>query len=336
VAAIREWRPDVIATHNVLSVELESQIIAIVPAVFFAHDYQRTCISGSKTFQQPVAEPCERRFGWQCLVHYFPRRCGGLNPVTMFTLYRKQTHRIELIKNYKSGLTHSEHMRRECIRNGIPAERVFALPYYVRRLEHDDSASRPRPTTLERLWRLTFAGRMDQLKGGRLLIEALPLLRTVAGRSLHVVFAGDGPARRDWEKAASVLNHSDSDVRVEFVGWLRESQLIALFDASDLLVMPSVWPEPFGTVGVQAAIEGLPCAAFNVGGISEWLIDGITGHLAPGDPPTPQGLVGAIVKCLSDRTHYLNLRKAAAEYASRFGAESHVPVIVRILEAATN
>jgi hypothetical protein len=47
-----------------------------------------------------------------------------------------------------------------------------------------------------------------------------------------------------------------------------------------------------------------PCSAagFAASGISEWLIDGVNGYLAPGSPPTPAGLAEAIVKCLQDRS----------------------------------
>ena len=51
--------------------------------------------------------------------------------------------------------------------------------------------------------------------------------------------------------------------------------------ASRLLVVPSVWPEPFGSVGMAAARCGVPAAAFAVGGIPQWLHDGVNGHLAP-------------------------------------------------------
>src|SRR5579862_9043037 len=76
VTAVRKWQPDLIYTHNLASIELEDQIIKIAPAVFFAHSYQGTCISGRKTFGLPVTNPCHRRFGWQCLLYFYPRRCG--------------------------------------------------------------------------------------------------------------------------------------------------------------------------------------------------------------------------------------------------------------------
>src|SRR5256885_5474959 len=47
--------------------ELEAEMLKVAPAVFFAHAYYGTCISGSKTFKFPNPMPCHRRFGWQCM-----------------------------------------------------------------------------------------------------------------------------------------------------------------------------------------------------------------------------------------------------------------------------
>ena len=46
-----------------------------------------------------------------------------------------------------------------------------------------------------------------------------------------------------------------------------------------MVVVPSVWPEPFGIVGIEAMAYGKPVIAFDVGGISEWLEDGKTGFI---------------------------------------------------------
>ena len=80
-----------------------------------------------------------------------------------------------------------------------------------------------------------------------------------------------------------------------------------LMSQADLLVVPSLWPEPFGLVGVEAGCLGLPSVAYAVGGIPDWLIAGVTGEIAPGDPPGVDGLAEAMVRALADPEHYKNL-----------------------------
>ena len=116
-----------IYAHGLESPDVEDEAYGIAPAVFFAHVYFGTCISGAKTTWFPVAKPCDRRFGPACLAHYFPRRCGGLNPLTMLQQYRLHSQRLAVIRKCAAVVTHSEHMRDEYIRNGIPADRVFSF-----------------------------------------------------------------------------------------------------------------------------------------------------------------------------------------------------------------
>ena len=56
-----------------------------------------------------------------------------------------------------------------------------------------------------------------------------------------------------------------ASLRAEFTGWVRPSRRTDLMRGADLLAVPSVWPEPFGLVGVEAGCVGLPAAAFDVG-----------------------------------------------------------------------
>src|SRR6266851_3146596 len=87
LAALAAWRPDVIFAHGLSDPNLEGETIKLAPAVFFAHGYYGTCISGSKTHALPTPRPCQRKFGLACMLHYYPRRCGGLNPITMATQF---------------------------------------------------------------------------------------------------------------------------------------------------------------------------------------------------------------------------------------------------------
>ncbi len=346
--ALHDWQPDLIYTHKVMSPALEAETLKIAPAIFFAHDYYGTCISGAKTFKNPGITPCTRRFGWKCLLHYYPHRCGGWSPVTMLRLYRLQARRLELLREYGAILTHSMHMRSEYLKHGFPPDRVYNPSYYAHGntmfpsdAEDGQSGVEPLPAgeattpgSQEKRpgHHLLFTGRMDLLKGGRTFIEALPRVRRELGRPLRVTFAGDGPDRAAWERKASKVQRQVDGLEIEFVGWLQHAQLDVLYQDCDLLVVPSLWPEPFGLAGPEAGFRGVPVAAFKVGGVSDWLIDGVNGYLAPGDPPTSAGLTQAIVKCLKDPANHSRLRRGAVQSAQQFNLKNHLTVLTVVFE----
>jgi glycosyltransferase involved in cell wall biosynthesis len=301
--ALKAWQPDVLYVHGLTNPVNEKALLAIAPAVLFAHGYYGTCITGSKTFKLPVVQPCGRQFGTSCLALYYPRRCGGLSPLTMMIDYRRQAARHALVHRYSAVLTFSEHMRREYAQHGVSSGKLHRVPSLDdAAASQSGSSSFPArvpdavgPTT----WRLAFIGRMDPLKGSRLLLKALPRVRAAITGRIVLTFAGDGhdlePCRREAARIVSSL----ADTEVEFLGWVPPERCRALLAASDVLVVPSLWPEPHGLVGLEALRAGVPIAAFAVGGIPEWLEDGKTGALAPADPPTAEGLSSAIIRCLT-------------------------------------
>jgi glycosyltransferase involved in cell wall biosynthesis len=344
---LRAWQPDLIYSHGLLQPKLEAATIKIAPAIFFAHNYYGTCISGTKTFQNPIVKPCDRRFGVMCLAHYFPHRCGGLNPVTMLKLYRRQAGRLELLRDCDAIVTASEHMRAEYIQHGIDPEHIHNFPYYVGGAQQsvppievlpqlvdigNGSAIAPSERSSRREWRLLLLGRMDSLKGGSVFLDALPQISAALQQPLRVIFGGDGPERQFWERKAKGVQARQPGVCIEFTGWLRGAQLDSLITGCDLLVLPSLWPEPFGLVGPEAGLYGVPVAAFNVGGVREWLIDGVNGHLAPGNPPTASGIAEAVVKCLRDLESHNRLRVGAVQMARKFNLTNHLTALIEIFE----
>ena len=143
---------------------------------------------------------------------------------------------------------------------------------------------------------------------------------------------GDGPERSRWEKKTSLVRAANSHLEVEYTGWLDSSRLGRLMQEADLLVMPSLWPEPFGLVGPEAGSHSLPAAAFAVGGIQEWLREGVNGRLASAKPPTACGLAGAIVECLRDPAEYARLCEGALKVAGQFSMQRHLRLLLPILE----
>jgi len=338
LAALEQWRPDVIYVHG-MYLQSAAPVVEIAPVVLFAHGYYGTCISGNKMFAAPRPRPCSRRFGLRCFVHYYPHRCGGLNPMRMLLDYRSQAARLAVIRRYAAILTTSDHMRAEFVRHGLSPERVHTLRPPLapdRFFQKSAGAENARvPAAADRELRLLFAGRMTGLKGGLIMIDALAPVASALKHPLRVTFVGDGPDRPRWEQRARHAQAASSNLQIEFTGWLDPSRLGQLMLDSDLLVVPSTWPEPFGLVGPEAGVHGLPAAAFAVGGIPEWLSDGVNGRLAPGDPPSAAGLAHAIVECVRDPAELARLKNGAREQARRYGLQAHIDALLAIFASVT-
>ncbi len=343
LGALRDWRPDLIYTHGLLKPNFEAATIKLAPSVFFAHNYYGTCISGAKTFKSPEVKPCNLQFGAKCLLHYFPHRCGGLNPLTMLNLYHRQSKRLSLLPGYKAIVTHSAHMRQEYLNHGMQPDKVHDLLYYVRNDQQKEVSSVKQPASANGNgtsgnslrsdpWRLLFLGRMDFLKGGSIFLDSLPQILERLKIPVHVAFVGDGPYRRAWERKAKRLQSRHPSLEINFTGWLSGPALDSSLSDCDLLVLPSLWPEPFGLVGPELGLRGVPVAAFAVGGIPNWLIDGVNGYLAPGDPATASGLAESVIKCLRDPKTYEGLKREATRMAGRFEMKTHVDALMNVFE----
>jgi glycosyltransferase involved in cell wall biosynthesis len=327
IAALVEWSPDVVYVHGLHDVQTADRLADVAPSVTFVHTYIGTCISGTKTHMSPQPIACAREFGAACLALYFPRQCGGHNPVTMWRLYRAQSDRLVTLGRQAAVVTHSEHMKNELAAHGIAA-RVLAYPISMPEVSGPQSTGK----SID----ILFAGRMDSVKGGIFLLDALPQIRRELNQPLRVQFSGDGPARSHWETHARRIQQRDPQLWISFAGWCDEDQLSLQMQNSRLLVVPSVWPEPFGSVGLAAARYGVPAAAFAVGGIPQWLHDGVNGHLATATPPRAAALADAVVQCLRNPDHYEVLSRGARQMAARFTMDRHLPELRNVFDQVVN
>jgi glycosyltransferase involved in cell wall biosynthesis len=335
IEQLGKWKPDVSYVHGLLDPDTEARLLDVAPAVLAAHSYYGTCISGEKTHKFPIVQPCGRRFGAACLALYFPRRCGGLSPVSMMTAYGRQRRRLALLDRYAAVVTPSEHMHREFVRHDAARGRVYTLPHgidvSVAPPSAREASGRLEPGSAVRLM---LIGRLDRLKGGRALLDALPRVRTIVGRPLRLTFAGVGPAGAAWEHHARSIARAHADLSIEFAGWLQPDALTARLAATDVVVMPSLWPEPFGLAGLEANRLGVPVVAYATGGIPEWLRDGVNGCLAPGNPPTVRGLADALVRCVRSLESGDDLTRGAIAAARAHDDRRHVDALLDILERA--
>ena len=67
--------------------------------------------------------------------------------------------------------------------------------------------------------------------------------------------------------------------RIRFHGRVEANRVPGFFARARVLLMPSMIPESFGLVGIEAMACARPVVAFDSGGISDWLVNGKTGFL---------------------------------------------------------
>jgi glycosyltransferase involved in cell wall biosynthesis len=241
--------------------------------------------------------------------------------------YRAQRRRQSTLQRFSALVAGSRAMLAEVARQGVTEARLHFVPYFVPQVEVVASAAPPPPTAPDpSTVGLLFVGRADHLKGGSVLLDALPRVAERLGRGVRLEIAGDGPDLPEWRSRAGTIERASSGrIQVVLHGWLGDDGLEAARRRSVVLVVPSIWPEPFGLVGPEAGVHGLPAAAFDVGGISEWLTDGVNGHLARGDGPLrADALADAIVRCVADPAHWQHLREGARRLAGRFRLAAHL------------
>jgi glycosyltransferase involved in cell wall biosynthesis len=134
-------------------------------------------------------------------------------------------------------------------------------------------------------------------KGQEVLVQAADLLRTRHPDVHYVVVGSAAPGNEDHElRLRELISTSGLDQTVTLTGDVVDSA--SVFAALDIAVVPSVQPEPFGCVVIEAMAAGTPVVGSNNGGIAEQIEDGVSGILfAPGDA---QDLAQALDRLLTD------------------------------------
>jgi glycosyltransferase involved in cell wall biosynthesis len=151
---------------------------------------------------------------------------------------------------------------------------------------------------------LAFLGRIAPEKGPE---HAIRIARA-CGIPLKIAAKID---RADQSYFDMVIRPMLGDGGVEMVGEISDSQKAAFLSGAVALLMPIVWPEPFGLVMIEAMACGTPVIAFNRGSVPEIIDDGVTGYIV--DDET--GAVAAV-----SRLDQLSRKWVRSEFMSRFTA----------------
>lgn len=121
-----------------------------------------------------------------------------------------------------------------------------------------------------------FVGMLVEIKGIKNLLDAFT---KIDNNDIKLHICGEGELE---SKVIEACNHDD---RIVYHGKLSKSRLAEIYKKVDVLIVPSVWEEPFGRVVIEGNQFGLPTIGSNKGGIAEILNNMKSGVLFQYDNP---------------------------------------------------
>jgi glycogen(starch) synthase len=231
------------------------------------------------------------------------------------------------------GLQHvqfaSEFLKQSALQSGKPVESAEVIPWGV-----DTNRFPLRRTLPGNAKRLLFVGQLIPHKGAHTAIEALRLLLDSCDDSAIELTVVGGTVLPDYEQQLKWLVRSlGVEDRVHFAGHLSREQLPDVYQEHDILIVPSIWDEPFGMVLLEAMSSGLAVVGTATGGSAEILHDGVNGLVFPKEDA--QACAAQISCLLANRELFERIRLEGRRTAEqKFPIERTVDRIEQALQEA--
>tara|TARA_R110001592_G_scaffold122742_1_gene329771 strand:+ start:8613 stop:9788 length:1176 start_codon:yes stop_codon:yes gene_type:complete len=147
---------------------------------------------------------------------------------------------------------------------------------------------------------VTLVGRINRWKGQRLLIAAAGELVNAGYKNVKYLIVGGPPPgnSRYLEELEQDISNSPAGLDISIIPFTND--IWPIWGATDIAVVPSTEPEPFGMVALEAMAARKPVVASSFGGLVEIVVDGVTGCLfEPGNAIALAGELEILIK--SDR-----------------------------------
>ncbi|HAZ12345.1 MAG: hypothetical protein A2X86_03820 [Bdellovibrionales bacterium GWA2_49_15] len=321
--------PDIIWTHSPSNLALVLQLKAWheqhphCPLIYQVHDYREVCLTGRKSCGKELA-PCWREMGLECFAIHYGQGCGpALNPVKLAERYKLIKEQIKLMKSSTRVVVFSDYVRDQLGINGIATEKIFkTLPYFTPPEMSEVNNYRPSCGTSV-LW----YGRFAQEKGPFQFINLLHHLKESKVPLDKAFMIGEGPL----EKALHLLAHEcDLDDILTFINWSQPQNLWKYIRESSFVHFSSLWPEPFGLLGIESMALGVPVIGRPVGGSLEWLRNEF-GHIAVNSDDLGH-IFDAAATLLSERSSSsTRANKLKCSFQEHFSVPKQIESIYRIL-----
>jgi len=178
-------------------------------------------------------------------------------------------HIVDVCRRVNLFLAPSKFMMQTMTKLGLPGKIAF-LDYGYDLSRFAGFKRRESPKI-----RFGYVGSIIPSKGVHVLIEAFRRV-DAADAELRIYGAGyNFEGYENYEKELRAM--AESDRRIIFAGPFDNANVKDVFSEFDVLVVPSIWYENAPLTIHEAVITGAPVIASNIGGMAEYVRDGVNG-----------------------------------------------------------
>lgn len=180
-------------------------------------------------------------------------------------------------------------------------------------------------------------GRLTPWKGHKTFLEAASILDH-AGVESHFVVVGDDidPVSGSSHYRAELEAYTDSlglNGKVTFTGY--RGDMPNVMRGLDILVVPSLRPEPFGLAGLEGMASEKPVIGSCTGGIAEVIVDNVTGRLFdPGNADQLAACIRQLIEAPALRAEYG--QAGAKRVEQHFTLDSYVSAVADVFRQVSN
>lgn len=183
---------------------------------------------------------------------------------------------------------------------------------------------------------ISYLGRLDKEKGIETIIKAFALFLK-SGIITKLLIAGKPLSHfsfEEGEKYEKSLEQLTTDLGIEkhvhFLGHVTD--VISVYEGSDVTLLPSLWSEPFGRVIIESMACGTPAVASRTGGIPEILIGEFQSMLF--EPGNEQDLSNTLNRMINWRDKDCQLGERCRQHVlNNFTLDKMVDGVERVLLA---
>lgn len=299
--------PDVVYAHNWM---LYSYLFAArsrftVPVVACLHDYWPICPARSL---YSGGRPCNHHTlaaTLRCARRHYGQAKGTALGLGLWDARHRWHHRVNRY------LAVSEYVADACA-PALGGRPVFEAPTFVSADIVTTANTTPRPAFLPDRPYLLYVGGLGEHKGVTVLADAYRQLGPAAPPLLVVGTPAPGVGV-PWPAGVHVVHN------------VPHAQVMAAWKYALLGVIPSIWPEPFGQVAVEAMATGTPIIASDVGGLASLVAKHPAGEVVVAG--SPDALAASIRRALATPLLFERGRAEAPAAATEFFASHGVDIV---------